>query len=98
MKVLWTPTARVTYLEILGYLLESWSEKDVLKFNSKVEKTIERIQKNPGLFVALNKNQNIRKGFVVKQISLVYKVLSEKNEIHLITFWDNRRNPNDLKF
>ena len=98
MKVLWTPTARVTYLEILEYLLASWSVKDVLKFNSKVEKTIERIQKNPGLFVALNKYQNIRKGFVVKQISLVYKVLSEKNEIHLITFWDNRRNPNDLKF
>ena len=98
MKVLWTPTARVSYLKILEYLADHLSAKEVLKFNRKVEKTIMQIQKNPGLFVALNKSQNIRKGFVVKQISLVYKVLPEKNEIHLITFWDNRRNPNDLKF
>lgn len=98
MKVLWTPTARVTYLEILEYLAESWSAKEVLKFNSKVEKTISRIQKNPGLFVALTQNRNIRKGFIVKQISLVYKVVAEKDEIHLISFWDNRRNPNDLKY
>jgi len=98
MKILWTPTARITYFKILEYLEDYWSAKKVLRFNNKVEKTIKRIQKNPGLFVALNKNQNIRKGFVIKQISLVYKVLPEKNEIHLITFWDNRRNPVDLKF
>lgn len=98
MKVLWTPTARITYLKIIEYLEENWTSNEILRFNSKTEKTIKQIQKNPGLFIALNKDQNIRKGFIVKQISLVYRVVAEKDEIHLITFWDNRRNPGDLKF
>jgi len=98
MKVLWTPTARTTYLEIIEYFEENWSNREILRFNSKVEKTIKQIEKNPRLFVASKHDENIRRGFVVKQISLIYRIVPEKNQIHLIAFWDNRRNPKNLKY
>jgi len=98
MKVLWTPTARTTFLEIIAYLEKNWSTREIFRFNEKVEKTIERIKKNPQMFSANRQDVNIRRGFIVKQVSLIYKIVAEKNEIHLITFWDNRRNPKNLEY
>ena len=50
MKVLWTPTARTTFLEIIAYLEKNWSTREIFRFNEKVEKTIERIKKIPKCF------------------------------------------------
>lgn len=98
MKILWTPTARKTFFSIIDYLAENWSEKEVQSFTSKVEKVLIRIQKNPELFIGRTKDPSIRRGFVVKQVSLIYRVVAEKSEIHLLTFWDNRQNPEKLLY
>ncbi len=82
MKILWTPTARITYLKIINYLEENWTSKEILRFNHKVETTIKQIQKNPRLFIASERDKNIRRGFITIQISLIYRIVIEKNEIH----------------
>jgi plasmid stabilization system protein ParE len=71
MKIFWTPKARKTYLNILEYLAENCSARENVQFNNKVEKMLGQIQKNPKLFVAGTKNQNIRREFIVKQVSII---------------------------
>ena len=51
------------------------------------------ISQNPEMFIEVDK-KNIRKGMISKQTSVFYKVLNQ--DILIVTFWDNRQNPEKL--
>jgi hypothetical protein len=59
---------------------------------------LNQIAENPGMFVASRKKKNIRKGYITKHNALYYRVKPIKKELELLTFWDNRQNPEELKF
>ncbi len=42
-----------------------------------------------------SETKGIRRGHITKQTSVYYRVF--KNIVRLITFWDKRRNPDNLK-
>lgn len=94
-KITWSPKALKSYIHIADFILEKWSKKGVKKFSDITSSTILQIAKNPELFVASKHKKNIRKGFITKHTSLIYKV--KPNEIELVLFWDNRQNPKKLK-
>ncbi|RLD61352.1 MAG: hypothetical protein DRJ05_02820 [Bacteroidetes bacterium] len=98
MKLKWTPTARKTYFSVLDYLYENWTEKEMRSFVDKVEHVLISIKENPFLFESSVKMKNIRKCTITPQNKLFYRVKPRKKEIHLIMFWDNRRNPIKLKY
>jgi hypothetical protein len=97
MKVSWTPTARKTYFNILDYLEESWTKRELANFVHKVEHVIAQIKEN-SVMEASKKKKNIRKGFVTENNSLYYRVKPVKKEIELLLFWDNRRDPAKLNY
>ena len=95
-KIIWAPKAQKSYNRISDYILDKWSKKEVKKFNDRSLSVILKISKNPEMFVASKQKKNIRKGFISKHTSLIYKIKS--NEIiELVYFWDNRQNPKKLK-
>lgn len=96
MKICWTPTARITYFEILDYLAEKWTILEIKNFADEVEKILSQIAENPYMFEATGKGKNIRKGFVTKHNTLYYRVKPRKKEIELITFWLNTKAPYKL--
>jgi plasmid stabilization system protein ParE len=96
LKISWSPRARKTYIHIADFILLKWSKKEVKKFNDITSSTILQIAQNPELFIASKQKKNIRKGFITKHTSLLYKI--KPNEIELLYFWDNRQNPKKLKF
>lgn len=98
MKISWTPTARLTYFKLLEYLSNAWTLKEVENFIYKTENTIAQITDNPYMFKASKKIKNVRKGFITEYNSLYYRVKAQKNEIELITFWDNREDPLKIKY
>ena len=49
-SVMWSPTARLTYLQILTYLDENWTEKELLGFINRTEEVIDLICNNPLLY------------------------------------------------
>lgn len=98
MEIKWTPTARLTYLEILEYLSKTWTVKEVEKFISKTEHTIDQITSTPYMFEASRRNKKVRKGFITEHNTLYYRIKLRKKEIELLTFWDNRQNPSKLKY
>ena len=94
MEIKWTEKAKQDYESILDYLLSDFSLKEVEKFVTLTEDTLFLISKNP-LMYPKAKNENVRKCVLVKQVNLYYRV--NKNQIEVLTFGDNRRNPEDLK-
>jgi plasmid stabilization system protein ParE len=98
MKISWTPTARLTYFEVLDHLAEKWTTREIKNFADEVENVLSQIAENPYMFEATRKSKNIRKGFVTKHNALYYRVKPRKKEIELITFRFNAKSPYKLVY
>ena len=96
MKIIWSPRARITFLNILNYLNKEWGKNSVQNFISEVTDILMNVSINPEMFISAKKNKYIRKGIISKHISLYYRIKPRKNEIELLTFWDNRQDPRKL--
>lgn len=98
MEVIWTSRAKITYFKVLDYLEENWTKKEIVKFSIRTEIVISAIKKNPGIFPYSLNYPKIRKAIVDKNNSFFYYIGIENNKIYLLTFFDNRQNPKNLKF
>jgi hypothetical protein len=81
----------------LTYLNKEWGENSVQDFISDVNDILMTISRNPKMFISARKKRDIRKGIITKHITLYYRIKQRKNEIELLTFWDNRQDPKKLK-
>ncbi len=91
----WTDTAKKDFIGIIDFLITNWSKKSAKKFENTVNKQLYLISKMPKIFPKTEARKNIRRCIVVKQVSMYYKIESD-NEIIVIRFLDNRKNPNQL--
>ena len=98
MKVKWTNEAVETFEQIIENIFINWSQKEVSKFIEQTEQTIELIKNSPYMFVASTKNKQVRKGYVNRLTSMFYQINFKNNEIEILSFWNNRQNPNKNKF
>jgi plasmid stabilization system protein ParE len=94
MDIIWSPKAKGTYYQILEYLEENWTNKEVNNFINRTEEVLAFIAANPSQYIR-SVNADIHRCVLVKQVSLFYRVKSDKIEILL--FWDNRQDPAKLK-
>ncbi|MEM8525685.1 MAG: type II toxin-antitoxin system RelE/ParE family toxin [Bacteroidota bacterium] len=92
MNVIWSPTSKDEYAELLGYIELEFGLEAALKFLDKTEAIIETIETFPSSFPASEVKPEIRKAVITKQTSLLYRI--QKDNIQLLHFWDNRRGSN----
>ena len=97
MDIIWSAKARITFFMVLDYLEKNWSKTEITQFNNKTEIVIQAIQKNPDIFVCSSKHNNIRRAIIDKNNSFFYHVDKNNRKIYLLTFFDNRQNPESLK-
>jgi len=95
LNVNWTEEAKTTYEDILNYLQEEWSAREIETFIERTDNLLSIISQQPYLFKA-SAYKEIRKAVMGKHNSLFYFV--KNGEIYLLTFWDNRQNPAKNKF
>jgi plasmid stabilization system protein ParE len=93
----WSKEAEDTFDEIIEYLENNWTEKEIQDFVQKAQKVIGQIEENPYQFKA-SRFQKIRKALITKHNSLFYFVNEAEKVIELYAFWDNRQNPKKLKY
>ncbi|HEY9195142.1 MAG TPA: hypothetical protein VIM77_02715 [Mucilaginibacter sp.] len=93
--VIWSPVAEITYYQVLEYLDENWTIKEIEAFIKRTDEVISHIRNNPMLY-PYSKVSDTYKCVVVKQVSLFYRV--RLNAIELLMFWDNRLDPAKLPF
>jgi plasmid stabilization system protein ParE len=97
-KIVWTKEALELYLQIINYLSQNFSEKEVAAFTGKVDKKISLISRNPAMYRASVKLKNVYRTVISREVVLIYRYKSVKKEIQLLQFWDTRRNPRKAKF
>ena len=95
-KVIWSPECEEDYEHIIRYINEVWGTNAALDFMKKTERTLEYLEQNPFMFAMANERQQIRRVVINKATSLYYYVSVE--QVELLYFWNNRRNPNDNPF
>jgi plasmid stabilization system protein ParE len=93
-KVLWTEEANKNLSNIIKYLEDNWTKREIEKFLKKLNKQISIIQSQPDSFPKTN-NYNVRRSVVAKQITLFYSI--SQDTLNIVSLFDNRQNPQKLK-
>jgi len=95
-KIIWSPAAEADLVSVLTYLNEKWSVSVTARFINKVESGVDLIANEPSVFPIINKKLNVRKCVLTKQNTIYYR--ENKDSIDIIRLFDNRQNPEKLKF
>ncbi len=94
-KVFWTDEAIKNLGEILDYLIQNWSQKEVLQFKMKLARQIDVIMKFPQMFPVSEYNPKLRKAVLSKQTTLFYQV--KENVIYLVYLFVNHKDIGRIK-
>lgn len=95
MEIIWTKLAKITYVEILENIKVRWTFKEMKAFNDLTNEIILKIKQNDIQFPNPNSQLGIKKAIIHKTVSVYFKQENEK--VYLITFFNNRMNPETLK-
>lgn len=94
-KILWTDHALSELEQIVGYLEENWSERELKKFSRILDRTIELISDNPKLFPISETNKKVHRAVVTKHNTLYYQI--NKQTVELLSLFSNAQSPDKLK-
>jgi len=89
-KIIWLPKAEQRYDEIIDWLENNWTHKEIINFISRTEYVLDLISINPDIYQHSEK-RNIRQALITKHNLLLYRKKGTK--IELITFFDTRQKP-----
>ena len=96
MVVEWTEQAKIELKEILLYWKKhNKSNLYSVKLNAEVQRVVKDLVRFPYLWTEVEGYENIRRALVFFNYSIFY--LIEKNTITILSFWDNRRKPEELE-
>jgi plasmid stabilization system protein ParE len=91
----WSDRALEENRKLLDYLLNEWGDEITSRVNEQIEKTVNRICQTPYQFPVFLKRKNVHRCVVSPQTSIFFKI--NKNEIVIISVFDNRQNPKKRK-
>lgn len=93
-KILWTDLALEQLAQIVKYLEEEFTDREIKKLAEEIERILSIISQNP-LIYPISDKAKIRKAVVLKFNTLYYR---PKNQtIEILSFFSNRQNPESRK-
>ena len=97
-EILWTDSAKITFDNIVEYLREKWSEKEVEKFINRTTEMLSKLKHYPETCRPSAKRKFVRIGILSKQVQLVYHYKPGKKQIKILLFWGMKQNPAKFKY
>jgi len=94
-KIFWSEEAIKNLDNILDYLIDKWSDREVSNFKKKLSKQIELIIRNPFIFPVSEYQPNLRKAVLSRQTTMFYEVKGQN--IKLVYLFVNKMNINKIK-
>ena len=91
--VIWTKESVITFEDRIEYLKIHWTEREIKNFKKRVNSYLNVLPVAPFIGKKHERLKNVYSGFIIKQVSLIYRVNLVSKEIVLISFIDNRQNP-----
>jgi len=93
-KLFWSVTAIADLKNIIQYLEQNWTEKEINQFAIRLEKRLHIISSNPRLFPETSKRKRVRKSVLTKHTVIYYFV--SRNLITIARLFDPRQDPKKL--
>ncbi len=97
MEVVWSKLALITYQEIFENLQFQWTIKEMRSFRDLTQNLLEKIKTQQIACPFINEKLGVRKAVLHKNVSLYYCEDFSAQKIYIITFFNNRINPETLK-
>ena len=94
-KLFWSDRALDDLQNILDYLNEKWTQKEIRNFVRRLDKRLELISGNPRLFPKTVKRRNIRRSVLTKHTVIYYE--ATENSVTIVTLFDPRQHPKKLR-
>lgn len=95
LDIIWTPTARISYFEILQYLDDNFTQAELKEFEKLVREVLKLIGEFPKIY-EYSEESDTHRCVLSPEVSLYYQVEENSQEIELLVFWDNRQDPDNL--
>jgi hypothetical protein len=95
--IIWSPRSIITFGGRISYLQRYWTEREIKNFTNRVKEYLETLKHEPFIGKTTGKRKQTYTGFIIKEVSLIYRVKPICKEIELLMFFDNRQNPKKLK-
>lgn len=92
-QILWTVAARESYNQIIEYLIQNWSQKEIRQFIQRSEEVLLLISTNPKIYSMVA--PQIYRCVLSKHNSLFYRI--DNTIITILACWDNRKDPKKRK-
>ncbi len=93
-EIRFSKRAAIKLENLLNFLEKEWSIKVKNDFILKLNRTLSNIQQFPESFPESIRKKGLRKCVITKQTTIFYK--NDRNRINIVTFFDNRQNPDVL--
>lgn len=97
MEVVWSKLAVITYKEIFENLQFRWTVKEMRSFRDMTQNLLDKIKTQQISCPIINNKLGIRKAVLHKNVSFYYLEDLSAQKIYIITFFNNRMNPETLK-
>ena len=94
-RIEWSNRALRDLEQILIYLEENWSEKEIVKFVGKLHKRLNLISFFPKLYPESILKKTVRRSVLTKQVVIYFSFKDEV--VKILTLFDTRQNPSRLK-
>ncbi|MFV0591418.1 MAG: type II toxin-antitoxin system RelE/ParE family toxin [Draconibacterium sp.] len=94
-KLVWSDEAIQNLKNIIDYLEQNWTKKEIQKFVRLLDKKLQLIASNPFIFAESTYSAGLRRSVVSKHTSIFYRITNQ--EVRIITLFDNRQNPSNLE-
>ena len=97
LTIIWLPKAKIQLYDISLYWLEkTQSESYILKLEAEIAKICEMLECNPRIGTIVDNRKDVRRVIVLRNFSIFYQFIEQKQVIEILSFWDNRNNPEKL--
>jgi len=93
-KLIWSDEALVSLKNIIAYLEDHWTKREIKKFARLLDKQLNLIEQNPFTFPKSDTSEEYRKSVLSKRTTIYYKIM--EYEVRIISIFDNRQNPDKI--
>lgn len=95
LEIEWSLEAKTEYARLLEYLEARWGTSAAQKFIEHTNEILGMIVIYPGMYPCLEGKSHIRKCVMHRQTTMFYNFDYQK--VRIVSIWQNRRSPDNLK-
>lgn len=93
LRIVWTNRAIQGFDNIISYLEDNWTDKEVLNFVKDINEFLELLKYYPELLQKSQKEKNIFRGPVNKLTIMTYRIKPKLKTIEIINIRSSRKKP-----